>query len=131
LFFCGHLLPLSETVYHIFTTSGTVVLVITKQNTAAVVLTAALVRTAQQRLLDIRSFFVLIIDMGITLLAGALGSLVGLYAGSVVADLGYTPAFSAVFRSLMPLALPDRCAELIASIYVVTYLAFSLPAIIA
>jgi predicted MFS family arabinose efflux permease len=69
--------------------------------------------------------------MGITLLAGALGSLVGLYAGSVVAGLGYTPAFSAVFRSLMPLALPDRCAELIASIYVVTYLAFSLPAIIA
>ena len=69
--------------------------------------------------------------MGITLLAVALGSPVGLYAGSVIACIGYTPAFSAVFRGLVPLAPPDKRAELIASIYVVAYLAFSLPAIIA
>jgi predicted MFS family arabinose efflux permease len=82
-------------------------------------------------LLDFRSFFVLIIDMGITLLAVALGSPVGLYAGSVIAGIGYTPAFSAVFRSLVPLAPPDKRAELIASIYVVAYLAFSIPSFIA
>src|SRR6266852_2670573 len=37
----------------------------------------------------------------------------------------------AVFRGLVPLAPPDKRAELIASIYVVAYLAFSLPSFIA
>jgi MFS family permease len=94
-------------------------------------LAAALLHAAEPRLLEIRSLFVLIVGVGITLLAVALGSPVGLYAGSVIAGIGYTPAFSAVFRSLVPLAPPDKRAELIASIYVVAYLAFSLPAIIA
>ena len=66
-----------------------------------------------------------------SLLAVALGSLVGLYVGSVIAGIGYTPAFSAVFRSLVPLAPPDKRAELIESIYVVAYLAFSIPSFIA
>ncbi len=94
-------------------------------------LAAALLHAAEPRLLEIRSLFVLIVGVGITLLAVALGSPVGLYAGSVIAGIGYTPAFSAVFRGLVPLAPPDKRAELIASIYVVAYLAFSLPAIIA
>ena len=94
-------------------------------------LAAALLHAAEPRLLEIRSLFVLIVGVGITLLAVALGSAVGLYAGSVIAGIGYTPAFSAVFRGLVPLAPPDKRAELIASIYVVAYLAFSLPAIIA
>ena len=94
-------------------------------------LAAAVVRAAEPRLLEMRSLFVLIVGVGITLLAVALGSPVGLYAGSVIAGIGYTPAFSAVFRSLVPLAPPDKRAELIASIYVVAYLAFSIPSFIA
>jgi MFS family permease len=94
-------------------------------------LAAAVVRAVEPRLLEIRSLFVLIVGVGITLLAVALGSLVGLYVGSVIAGIGYTPAFSAVFRSLVPLAPPDKRAELIASIYVVAYLAFSIPSFIA
>src|SRR6266566_9859708 len=90
-------------------------------------LAAALLHAAEPRLLEIRSLFVLIVGVGITLLAVGLGSPVGLYAGSVIAGIGYTPAFSAVFRGLVPLAPPDKRAELIASIYVVAYLAFSLP----
>src|SRR5258708_4460037 len=49
----------------------------------------------------------------------------------MIVGIGYTPAFSAVFRSLVPLAPPDKRAELIASIYVVAYLAFSIPSFIA
>ncbi len=94
-------------------------------------LAAAVVRAVEPRLLEIRSLFVLIVGVGVTLLAVALGSLVGLYVGSVIAGIGYTPAFSAVFRSLVPLAPPDKRAELIASIYVVAYLAFSIPSFIA
>jgi predicted MFS family arabinose efflux permease len=49
----------------------------------------------------------------------------------MIVGIGYTPAFSAVFRSLVSLAPPDKRAELIASIYVVAYLAFSIPSFIA
>jgi predicted MFS family arabinose efflux permease len=52
-------------------------------------------------------------------------------AGSVLAGLGFGPAFSAVFRSLAPLAPPDKRAGLLASIFIVVYLAFSVPALIA
>jgi len=61
----------------------------------------------------------------------ALGSAAGLYAGSVVAGLGFGPAFSGVFRSLAPLAPPEARGALLASIYAVSYLAFSLPAVAA
>ena len=74
---------------------------------------------------------VLIVGVGITLLAVALDSAAGLYAGSLVAGLGFGPAFSGVFRSLAPLAPPEARGALLASIYVVSYLAFSLPAIAA
>src|ERR1700694_5941604 len=40
-------------------------------------------------------------------------------------------AFAAVFRSLAPLAPPDKRAGLLASIFIVVYLAFSLPALLA
>ena len=40
-------------------------------------------------------------------------------------------AFTGVFRGLAPLAPPDQRSALLSSIYVVSYLAFSVPAIIA
>ena len=67
----------------------------------------------------------------ITLVAVAGGSIALLYAGSVVAGAGFGPAFSGIFRSLAPLAPPEGRGGLIASIYVVSYLAFSVPAVIA
>src|SRR5712692_3470906 len=73
----------------------------------------------------------LVVGVGITELSVALGSAVGLYAGSVLAGLGFGPAFSAVFRSLAPLAPPDKRAGLLASIFIVVYLAFSVPALLA
>ena len=92
---------------------------------------STLVRAADPRVIVIRGSLVLIVGVGITLLAVAIGSTVGLYAGSVIAGLGFGPAFSGVFRSLAPLAPPDKRSALLASIYVVSYLAFGVPAIIA
>jgi MFS family permease len=74
---------------------------------------------------------VLIVGVAVTLLAVALHSAVGLFVGSLVAGLGFGPAFSGVYRSLAPLAPPGERGALLASIYVVAYLAFSLPAIAA
>jgi MFS family permease len=92
---------------------------------------STLVRAADPRVIVIRGSLVLIVGVGITLLAVAIGSTAGLYAGSVIAGLGFGPAFSGVFRSLAPLAPPDKRSALLASIYVVSYLAFGVPAIIA
>jgi predicted MFS family arabinose efflux permease len=73
----------------------------------------------------------LILGVAVTLVAVATGSAAGLYVGTFIAGLGFGPSFSGVFRSLTPLAPPDRRAALVASIYVVCYTAFSVPAILA
>lgn len=79
----------------------------------------------------IRGSLVLVGGVALTLLAVALDSLPLLYAGSAIAGIGFGPAFSGVFRSLAPLAPADARGALLAAVYVVAYLAFSLPAIAA
>lgn len=51
--------------------------------------------------------------------------------GTVIAGLGFGSAFSGTFRSVIPLAAPSERAGLLAAFYVESYLAFSLPAIMA
>jgi MFS family permease len=94
-------------------------------------LSSAVVRGADARVLVTRGSLVLILGVGITLAAVAGESTAGLYAGSFVAGLGFGPAFSGVFRSLAPLAPPDKRNALVAAIYVVIYLSFSVPAVVA
>jgi hypothetical protein len=53
------------------------------------------------------------------------------FSGSAVAGLGFGPAFAGAFRMLTKGAPVAERAALIAAIYVVSYLAFSLPAIAA
>jgi MFS family permease len=92
---------------------------------------SALVRSANPGLIVVRGSLVLIVGVALTLLAVAIGTTAGLYLGSALAGVGFGPAFSGVFRGLAPLAPPDQRSALLASIYVVSYLAFSVPAIIA
>lgn len=92
---------------------------------------SAFVRRADPHLIVIRGSLVLVVGVGITLLGVTIGSTVGLYAGSVIAGLGFGPAFSGVVRSLAPLAPPDKRGALLASMYIVIYLSFSVPTIIA
>lgn len=51
--------------------------------------------------------------------------------GTIVAGFGFGSAFSGTFRSVIPLAAPSERAGLLAAFYVESYLAFSLPAIMA
>lgn len=94
-------------------------------------ITSIIARTRSPRTVVIGGSLVLIAGVGLTLLAVGLGSAAGVYVGSVVAGAGFGPAFSGVFRSLAPLAPPKERGTLLASIYVVSYLAFSVPAIAA
>jgi MFS family permease len=75
----------------------------------------------------------------LTLLAGIGFTLTGIatttaavfLAGTVVAGFGFGLAFLGAFRTLSALAPPDERAALIATIYIVSYLAFSVPVVIA
>ncbi|MEV0409093.1 MFS transporter [Actinoallomurus sp. NPDC050550] len=68
---------------------------------------------------------------GLTLLALALTSTPLFFLGTAVAGCGFGAAFLGAFRSLAALAGPAQRAELFAAVYVVSYLAFSVPAVLA
>ncbi|MCW3002553.1 MAG: major facilitator superfamily 1 [Conexibacter sp.] len=73
----------------------------------------------------------LALGVGLTLLGLNEGSTPLFFAGSVVAGLGFGPGFAGAFKSIVSLAPAAERAGLIAAIYVVSYLGFSLPAIAA
>ena len=54
-----------------------------------------------------------------------------LFIGTVVAGLGFGGAYSGTFRTVVPLAAPTERAGLLSAYFVQSYLAFSLPAILA
>ena len=53
------------------------------------------------------------------------------YLSTAIAGIGFGVAFSGTFRRLVALAHPDERGALIAATYVIGYIAFALPAIIA
>jgi predicted MFS family arabinose efflux permease len=75
----------------------------------------------------------------VALFGGALITFVGiatrtsavLLAGTAVAGLGWGPAFMGAYGTIVALARPDDRAGLVAAIFTVGYLAFSVPAVIA
>lgn len=67
----------------------------------------------------------------IVLLSISMTSLPVFFIGTVVAGIGFGLNFSGALRIITPLAEPHQRAELFAGVYVVSYLAFSLPVIVA
>ncbi|MGH1526854.1 MFS transporter [Leifsonia sp. L25] len=62
-------------------------------------------------------------------IAGAILPL--LFAGAVIAGGGFGAGFSGMLRILAPLAPNDQRAELFAAVFLVSYLAYGLPALVA
>jgi MFS family permease len=56
---------------------------------------------------------------------------VALFAGTVIAGAGFGSTFSATLRALLPTAEPHQRAGLLSAFYLQSYLAFSLPAVVA
>jgi MFS family permease len=69
--------------------------------------------------------------MSLTLLALGAGSLPWFLVASAVAGTGFGTAFLGVMRSLTPLVGARRRGELFAAVFVASYLAFGLPAVVA
>jgi predicted MFS family arabinose efflux permease len=67
----------------------------------------------------------------LTLLGVALAALPVFFAGTAVAGAGFGTTFLGGFRALAALAGPHQRAELFAAMYLVSYLAFSVPALLA
>lgn len=73
----------------------------------------------------------LVAGLSMTFAAIADGSGALLFAASVISGAGFGAGFLGAFRRLVAEAKPAWRAELIAAIYVVAYLAFALPAVVA
>jgi hypothetical protein len=73
----------------------------------------------------------LLAGAAITFVAIATWTSAVLLAGTAVAGLGWGPAFMGAYGSTVPLARPDDRAGLVAAVFTVGYLAFSIPAVIA
>jgi hypothetical protein len=69
-------------------------------------------------------------------MAGALasveaGTVVGFFVSTVVAGFGFGGGFQGGIRTVVPLAHPHERAGVLSALYVVSYVAFGLPAIVA
>ncbi len=105
------------------------------------VVVAALMATAAMTVAALRSQKPrLLVRIGTAALSfGAAVSLFGieqqavgaLFAGTVIAGVGFGASFSGALQSLLPTAHADQRAGLLSAFYVQCYLAFSLPAIAA
>ncbi|TIX92051.1 MFS transporter [Rhizobium sp. P44RR-XXIV] len=68
----------------------------------------------------------------LTVIAGMHAAEVSILAlGTLIAGAGFGAAFLGTVRSIMPLAKPDERAGLLSAFYIQSYLAFSVPAILA
>ncbi|MEU6578143.1 MFS transporter [Streptomyces sp. NPDC046805] len=83
-----------------------------------------------RRVLHIGSL-VLATGMVITLIGVAAGVPAAYLIGTAIAGYGYGASFLGAFGTLAPHAAPEERASLFSTIYIVSYLAFSLPAIAA
>ncbi|GAA5184726.1 MFS transporter [Rugosimonospora acidiphila] len=99
--------------------------------TAAGSLTSFLLRDRPAERVMAAGCAALIVGTALSLVALALHSTPLFFAGTVIAGIGFGAGFVGAFRSLVPLAAPSERAGLIAAVYVVSYLAFSVPAVIA
>jgi MFS family permease len=67
-----------------------------------------------------------------TVLVSIVGAVLPIFfVGSIIAGVGFGASFSGILRIITPLARAHERAELFSAIYVVSYLSFSLPVVIA
>ena len=106
---------------------GSVVAVLT--GTGAV--SSFLFRNRTPRQVTIYGTTMLALGTALTLVALHAQSLPGFLLAAVVAGSGFGTSFLGIMRSITPTVGPDQRGELFSSVFVVSYLAFGLPAVAA
>jgi len=73
----------------------------------------------------------LVLGLALVLIAVHTASLPLFFVGTLITGSGFGSGFLGALRSIMPLALPHERAGLMSAFYVLSYLAFSLPSLLA
>jgi MFS family permease len=94
-------------------------------------LSSFLARHQSSRQITLYGTTALALGTALTLVALAAGSFWGFIAAAVIAGSGFGTSFLGVMRSITPVVAPDERGELFASVFVVSYLAFGIPAVVA
>ncbi len=89
-----------------------------------------LIRAARPRTAILIGTVSLLAGIGTTMVAITTGSAVGFFAGTAVAGVGFGAGFQGSMRSVIPLAAPHERSAALSIIYVVSYLAMGLPAVL-
>jgi len=99
---------------------------------AAIGAVAVLVlRAAPPRTVMVLGVIALLAGVGVTVLAITAASAAVLFAGTAIAGTGFGAGFQGAIRTVLPLAAPHERAGVLAIMYVVSYLALGLPAVLA
>ena len=94
-------------------------------------LSSFLARRRSSREITLYGTTALALGTALTLVAVAFGSYWGFIAAAVVTGSGFGTSFLGIMRSITPVVGPDERGELFASVFVVSYLAFGIPAVVA
>ncbi|SDO62714.1 Predicted arabinose efflux permease, MFS family [Nakamurella panacisegetis] len=92
--------------------------------------TLMLLRNAAPRTVMLLGTTGLILGVGVTVLALDAASIWLFFAGTVVAGAGFGAAFQGAVRSIVPLARPHERAGVLSIVYVISYLAMGVPAVV-
>jgi len=94
-------------------------------------LAAVAFRSSTPRVAVLFGCFVLIAGAAVTLASVVTMTAVTFLVGTTLAGIGFGPAYLGAFRASVALAPPESRAGFIATIYIVTYLGFSVPTLVA
>ena len=94
-------------------------------------LSSYLARRRSPRQITLYGTTMLAVGTLLTLVALHAGSLVAFLLAAVVAGSGFGTSFLGIMRSITPTVGPEQRGELFSSVFVVSYLAFGLPAVAA
>jgi hypothetical protein len=98
---------------------------------ASAAVAVLLVGTTPPRTLMLLGTGLLLVGVAVTLPAMARSSATLFFVGTAVAGAGFGSGFQGVLRSVVPLAAPHERAGVLSTLFVVSYLALGLPAVIA
>ena len=95
------------------------------------VLTVLVLRNAAPRGVMTFGGVSLVVGVGMTLIAIDTRSAALFFIGAVIAGAGFGAGFQGAIRTIVPLAAPHERAGVLSIVYVISYLAMGLPAVIA
>jgi MFS family permease len=93
-------------------------------------LAVLVLRAASPRTVMVLGTLWLIAGVGVTLLGMEQRSSLAFFAGAVIAGAGFGAGFQGAIRTVVPLAAPHERSGLLSTVYVASYLALGLPAVV-